>query len=94
MIVDDKPDRLLAKVSDETFYVTPKTDLEGLIKFMEKNWRFDYLQIQSDKIIFKHSESDRIQLILTEIMTKFEIISFGPNIPDLDQIFSRLVIAT
>ena len=94
LIVDDSPDRLLAKVSDKTFYIIPKTDLESIKEFMEKNWDFDFLQIQSDKIIFKYSELDEIQPILTKIIEKFGVISFGPNIPDLDQIFSRLVTAS
>ena len=94
LIVDDKPDRLLAEVSDNSYFITPKAELEGLRSFMEKKWNFDYLQIQSDRIIFRFSDSDKIQSILTEIMNEYEIISFGPNIPDLDQIFNRLVTAS
>ena len=94
LIVDDKPDSLLAEVSDNSYFITPKADLESLRRFMEKKWNFDYLQIQSDRIIFRFSELDKIHSILAEIMKEQEIISFGPNIPDLDQIFNRLVTAS
>ncbi len=94
LIVDDKPDSLISEVSDNTYFITPKAKLEEIKDFMEHKWSFDYLQIQSDKIIFKFLDLDEIQPLITEIMENFEIISFGPNIPDLDQIFTRLVITT
>ena len=94
LIVDDEPDKLLEEVSDQSYYITPKANMESLKNFMENNWKFDNIFIQSDKIIFKFSDSNQVQTILTRLIEKFEIISFGPNIPDLDQIFSRLVTAS
>ena len=91
LIVEDQPERILAKMSDDSFYIIPKNNLDTVKVFLESINDVNQIRIQNDKIIFKVKDSTKISNTIKEIIANHELISFGPNIPDLDQIFTRMV---
>jgi ABC-2 type transport system ATP-binding protein len=90
MLVDGIPANILSEMSDNTFYVTSK-DIEAILKFLRKSSLVEDIREQSGKIVFKIIDAGKIQELVADIIKQFDLSSFGPNIPDLDQIFTRLV---
>jgi ABC-2 type transport system ATP-binding protein len=94
LIVEDNPDSILSKMADDSFFVTTRMNLEEVKSYLESNKNVQEVRIQGEKIIFQLKDLNTANQIIAEMLEKFELISFGPNIPDLDQIFTRLVDAS
>ena len=91
LIVEDKPENILSLMSDDSYFIIPKTNLDKVRDYLLILSSVNNVRIQNDRIVFKISEGLSISDIIKDIIDKYEIISFGPNIPDLDQIFTRMV---
>ena len=91
LIVEDNPDNIIAKMTDNSFYVTSRNDIEEIKSFLEKHKLVQQLIVQGERVIFQIKELNNVNQLIGELLEKFEVVSFGPNIPDLDQIFTRLV---
>ena len=91
LIVEDNPDNIIAKMTDNSFYVTSRNDIEEIKSFLEKHKLVQLLIVQGERVIFQIKELNNVNQLIGELLEKFEVVSFGPNIPDLDQIFTRLV---
>ncbi len=94
MIVEDQPENILAQMSDDSFFLIPKNNLDQVKAFLETLSYVTNIRIQHDKIIFKLQNKSNISNLMKSILEEYELISFGPNIPDLDQIFTRMVNAS
>ncbi len=94
LIVEDKPDSILSKMADDSFFVTSRMNLEEVKSYLENNRNVQEVSIHGEKIIFQLKDLNTVNQLVGEMLEKFELISFGPNIPDLDQIFTRLVDAS
>ncbi|MCK5304937.1 MAG: DUF4162 domain-containing protein, partial [Candidatus Heimdallarchaeota archaeon] len=93
LIVEDQPENILSKMSDDSYFLTVKIGLEAIKEYLETYPKVSVIGVQNDKILFKTEDKDLISDVIKDIMKDFEIVSFGPNIPDLDQIFTRMVTA-
>ncbi|MBY9000022.1 MAG: ABC transporter ATP-binding protein [Candidatus Heimdallarchaeota archaeon] len=94
LIVEDHPENILARMSDNSYFITSKTELETIKDYLDNLPNVSVISIQDDKLLFKIEEMVPITEIIKGIMNKFNVESFGPNVPDLDQIFTRMVTAT
>ncbi len=94
LIVEDQPENILSKMSDDSYFLTVKMGLEAIKEYLENYPKVSVIGIQNDKLLFKTENKDLISEVIKDIMKDFEIVSFGPNIPDLDQIFTRMVTAS
>lgn len=94
LIVEDQPDNILSKMSDDSYFLTVKMGLEEIKEYLETYPKVSVIGVQNDKLLFKTEDKDMISDVIKDIMKDFEIVSFGPNIPDLDQIFTRMVTAS
>ncbi len=94
LIVEDNPDNILSRMTDDSFFVTSKINIEEVKDYLEKNKFIQEVSIQGERIIFRLKDFSKANQLVGEMLEKFEIVSFGPNIPDLDQIFTRLVDAS
>ncbi|MFW9852189.1 MAG: ATP-binding cassette domain-containing protein, partial [Candidatus Thorarchaeota archaeon] len=91
LIVDDHPDSILSRMIDDTHFITVRTNLDEVKKYLEKIDFIKHVIIKGDTIIFQTGDSEKLRTIIAKMIEDFEISSFGPNVPDLDQIFTRLV---
>jgi ABC-2 type transport system ATP-binding protein len=94
LIIEDQPENILSKMSDDSYFLTVKMGLEAIKEYLENYPKVSVIGIQNDKLLFKTENKDLISEVIKDIMKDFEIVSFGPNIPDLDQIFTRMVTAS
>jgi ABC-2 type transport system ATP-binding protein len=94
LIVDDHPDSILSKMTDDSYFITTKSSLEEVKNHLEKQDFISSVKIKGDTIIFHVKESEKLNSAIAKMIEDFEISSFGPNVPDLDQIFTRLVNAS
>ena len=94
LIVEDNPENILSRMTDDSFFVTSKINIEKVKDYLEKNTLVQEVSIQGERIIFRLKDFSKAKQLVGEMLEKFEIVSFGPNIPDLDQIFTRLVDAS
>ncbi|MHA1953337.1 MAG: ATP-binding cassette domain-containing protein, partial [Candidatus Heimdallarchaeaceae archaeon] len=94
LIVEDNPESILSRMTDDSFFVTSKINIEKVKDYLEKNTLVQEVSIQGERIIFRLKDFSKAKQLVGEMLEKFEIVSFGPNIPDLDQIFTRLVDAS
>ncbi len=94
LIVDDHPDSILSRMTDNSYYITTKSNLEEAKKYLEKLDFIDNVKIKGDSIIFQTEAVEKLNTAIAKMMEEFVISSFGPNVPDLDQIFTRLVNAS
>ena len=94
LIVEDNPNRIISKMTDGSFFFTSKNDIAEVRKFLETSKVVKHVTIQGEKIIFQLKDLSKVNQLISWILENFELISFGPNIPDLDQIFTRLVDAS
>ena len=94
LIVDDHPDSILSRMTDDSHFITTRGNLDEVKKHLEG---FDFIKnvkIKGDTIIFHANDLERLRKVVAEMVEEFDISSFGPNVPDLDQIFTRLVNAS
>lgn len=91
LIVDNQPDSILSRMTDDSFFISTKSSLDKVKIHLEKQDFITNVKIKGDTIIFHTKESELLNTLIAKMMEDFEISSFGPNIPDLDQIFTRLV---
>ncbi len=94
LIVEDQPENILSMMSDDSYFLTVKMGLEEIKEYLETYPKVSVIGIQNDKLLFKTEDKELISEVIKDIMKDFEIVSFGPNIPDLDQIFTRMVTAS
>jgi ABC-type multidrug transport system ATPase subunit len=94
LIVEDKPETILSHMTDDSFFVTTKSNIEAVKKYLESLSFVSEVGIQGEKIVYKIDDLAKSKQLLSEMLERFDIESFGPNIPDLDQIFTRLVDAS
>ena len=94
LIVEDQPDNILSKMSDDSYFLTVKMGLEAIKEYLETYPKVSVIGVQNDKLLFKIEDKVLISDVIKDIMNDFDIVSFGPNIPDLDQIFTRMVTAS
>lgn len=91
LILDDTPGEILSRVSDNAFFLQVLTDIEAAQNVLVSFPQVKNAKIHGDKLIFHLSDYEFINEIIKKITEKVKIKSFGPNIPDLDQLFVRLV---
>ena len=94
LIVEDHPDNILSNMSDDSYFLTAKMGLEVIKQYLENSPKVSVIGIQNDKLLFKIKDKSLISDVIKDVMSDFDIVSFGPNIPDLDQIFTRMVTAS
>lgn len=91
LILDDTPGEILSRVSDNAYFLQVLTDIEAAQNVLVSFPQVKNAKIHGDKLIFHLSDYEFINDIIKKITEKVKIKSFGPNIPDLDQLFVRLV---
>ena len=91
LIVEDQPENILSKMSDNSYFLTSKKELDAIKIYLDNLPKVSVISIQNDKLLFQTEDQASINEILKDIMNKYKVESFGPNIPDLDQIFTRMV---
>ncbi len=91
LILDDTPGEILSRVSDNAYFLQVLTDIEAAQDVLVSFPQVKSAKIHGDKLIFHLSDYEFINEIIRKITEKVKIKSFGPNIPDLDQLFVRLV---
>lgn len=94
LIEDERPERILSQLSDNTFFISSTSDLIQIEDFLKKNNLIEIVRLIGDKIIFKIDNPEELNNILKETIIQYKVTSFGPNLPDLDQIFARMVNAS
>ena len=94
LIAENKPETILSQMTDDSFFVTGESNIEEIKNFLNRVKFVNEVKIQGEKIIFRFEDISKLKQLLGELLEKFEIVAFGPNIPDLDQIFTRLVDAS
>lgn len=91
LIVDDHPDSILSRMTDDSHFVTASRNLEKIKNHLEGIDFINNVKIKGDTILFHADDIEKLRKVISKIMEEFDISSFGPNVPDLDQIFTRLV---
>lgn len=92
LVRDDTPENLLAKMSANKYFVSITKNREKVIELLKQQEAINQIKVEGDKIIF-HAPSLREANQAIDILLKHsEMLSFGPNIADLDELFRRLVI--
>ncbi len=88
----DTPKNILKEASSNAFYVTCPERIEDIVEFMGKTSYFEDIQRIGTKIVFTISKDVKINKILQDLLSTFDSIeSFGPFLPDLDELFVKLV---
>ena len=92
LIVDDHPDSILSGMTDNSYFISTRGNLDEVKKYLENLEFISNAKIKGDTVIFQTTDLEQLNTAVARMMEDFPISSFGPNIPDLDQIFTRLVI--
>ncbi|MHA1221862.1 MAG: ABC transporter ATP-binding protein [Candidatus Heimdallarchaeaceae archaeon] len=92
LIQDEKPEDIITRMHENTFYVVaPKEQSLSIKEFLEGKENVEILHLRGEKVVFRLQDEKELNHLVKEMISNFELKAFGPNIPDLDQIFSRLV---
>lgn len=94
LIVEDNPDNIVSRMTDDSFFLTSSNNIEAIVSYLENSEFVQEVHVQGERIIFQLKDQNKVNQLVKKLLENFELLSFGPNIPDLDQIFTRLVDAS
>ncbi|UJG44962.1 MAG: ABC transporter ATP-binding protein [Candidatus Heimdallarchaeum endolithica] len=93
LVEHDTPLNIIKKITKNVYYIE-SNDNEEIFSFLKKVSNIKKIEFEGNKILFQiKSENviDEFNEILSKIMEKHSILSFGYYEPDLDQLFIKMV---
>ena len=91
LTIDDTPENILLKMSENTYYISISKNVEKALKILEKQNEITNIQKSGDKILFTATSLKAANQAIDSLLEEIEVLAFGPNVADLDELFRRMV---
>ncbi len=91
LVKADTPDNIVSEFSENAFYFAVPKNVEKIEKFLASSPGILSTETKGNKVIISLEDRSAFKQLLLKTIEHYDVEAFGPFIPDLDDLFVRLV---